>query len=345
MKKIFVIVSFVILLSACTEKQFFPVEDRSKLKEMDEQKVLEIKLEGEASFRDAELSGLAWYKNNLILLPQFPYLFGDGLNGAIFYLPKQKINRYINSKSHFPLTPKKLFIDAQGLERFNWWGCGYEGIIFNDDTVYVVLENYNEETDGFIVRGTIDFPKKKIKLDASSLKKINIKSHIENLSEETITYFKKSVYSIHEDNGINVNQNPVAAKFSDDLTKQQLVKFPHIEYRITDATAVAPDSTFWAINYLWEGDINQLKPQADSLFTLYGIGTTHKKRFSVERLIKLKIALNEIKLADEKPIYLELPQKNPSRNWEGIAKLDDLGFLLVTDKFPYTILGFVKYPR
>jgi len=32
---------------------------------------------------------------------------------------------------------------------------------------------------------------------------------------------------------------------------------------------------------------------------------------------------------------------NDARNWEGIVRLDNRGFLLATDKFPTTILGFV----
>jgi len=339
---IFLFVS--LLFISCSKEKPFQLESRDNYKVINEHKVLEIKLEGETSIRDAELSGLAWYKNNLILLPQFPYKFGNGINGAIFYLPKQKIKRYINSKSYPPLMPQKLTVVSNGLEKFNWWGCGYEGIIFDADTVYVVLENYKEETEGFIVKGKIDFLKKKIKLDGNSLKKIEINSNIENLSEETVTYFKNHVYAIHEDNGVNVNTNPVAAKFRSNLTQQELISFPQIEYRITDATSVASDSTFWAINYLWQGDINDLKPQSDSLFIKYGIGKTHKESRSVERLIKLKIFCDEIKLVDRQPIYLKLSPKTPSRNWEGLAKLDNLGFLLVTDKFPKTILGFVKYP-
>ena len=344
MKKFFLVTFSFLLFISCSDNEQFRLEDRASLKEISEQKVIEIQLEGEASFRDAELSGLALYKDYLILLPQFPYLFGDGLNGAVFYLPKQKVKRYINSKSHLPLKPQKLILDATGLEDFNKWGSGYEGVIFDDEDVYFVLENYKGKTEGYIVKGKINFDQKKIKLDAGSLKKVNIENILPNLSEEAITIFNGEIFTFHEINGVNVNQSPVAAKFSNDLNRQQLISFPRIEYRITDATNVAPDSTFWVINYLWEGDINQLKPQSDSLLQKYGVGKTHQKKYSVERLIKMKITSDTVKLVDEPPIYLELPPNTPSRNWEGIAKLDNLGFLIVTDKFPYTILGFVAYP-
>jgi len=38
---------------------------------------------------------------------------------------------------------------------------------------------------------------------------------------------------------------------------------------------------------------------------------------------------------------LKLADDGQSRNWEGIAMLDQRGFLLVTDQHPNTILAFV----
>ncbi len=31
------------------------------------------------------------------------------------------------------------------------------------------------------------------------------------------------------------------------------------------------------------------------------------------------------------------------RNWEGIVRLENRGFLLMTDKYPETLFGFVEY--
>jgi len=49
-------------------------------------------------------------------------------------------------------------------------------------------------------------------------------------------------------------------------------------------------------------------------------------------------------LTDSAPIQLTLLSDGTARNWEGVAKLDDRGFLLATDKFPDTILAFVQQP-
>ena len=42
------------------------------------------------------------------------------------------------------------------------------------------------------------------------------------------------------------------------------------------------------------------------------------------------------------PIQIELDEK-ASRNWEGIVRLDDRGFLVATDKYPEMILGFIPF--
>ena len=60
----------------------------------------------------------------------------------------------------------------------------------------------------------------------------------------------------------------------------------------------------------------------------------------VARLLEFELTETGIELADRPPIQLELHPLE-LRNWEGIVRLEDRGFLLVTDKFPETILGFV----
>ncbi len=60
----------------------------------------------------------------------------------------------------------------------------------------------------------------------------------------------------------------------------------------------------------------------------------------MERIIKLQITTDGIQLADVTPIYLTLTS-DESNNWEGLVRMND-GFLLVTDEYPTTILGYVS---
>jgi hypothetical protein len=53
----------------------------------------------------------------------------------------------------------------------------------------------------------------------------------------------------------------------------------------------------------------------------------------------------KIVLVDSPPMQMELlgSTQNDARNWEGLVRLDNRGFLLVTDEHPKTILGFIVY--
>jgi len=58
--------------------------------------------------------------------------------------------------------------------------------------------------------------------------------------------------------------------------------------------------------------------------------------------VEMKIEEGAIRLVNIAPLYLRLNLDGVSRNWEGIVRLDEIGFLLITDSFPRTIFGFVQ---
>ena len=101
---------------------------------------------------------------------------------------------------------------------------------------------------------------------------------------------------------------------------------------------------FWAINYLYPGDVDKLQPDDDALIRQYGQGPSHAQSEIVERLVEFQIVDGKISRTQTPPIQLELAASGEARNWEGIARLDGLGFLIVTDQHPETILGFVPFP-
>ena len=106
---------------------------------------------------------------------------------------------------------------------------------------------------------------------------------------------------------------------------------------------VASDGTFWVLNYFYPGDTH-LAVNSDPIALEFGLGPTHIESAVVERILELHITDSGIRLEQIPPIQLRLLDTETARNWEGIEYLDGYGFLLVTDSFPDTILGFVPYP-
>ncbi len=312
--------------------------------------VQEIPLAGPISSRKAELSGMSWYGDWLILLPQYPGKFGSQDEGAVFALPKAEILAVLDGKSTQALKPVEIPFDDQGISGKIKGFEGFECITFNQDTVYLSIESKPDQMLGYLVsgsmqRGNQDIPS--IRLDPDSLVEIPTQTSLANFSYESCLVYQDQVIGLYEANGQNINPAPQAKIFDLRLQAQGDWPFPNIEYRITDATPPDPQGRFWAINYLFPGDVLKLKPLEsrwkDPLAQKYGEGKTHVRYTEVERLLQFQIGPDSISLVDTPPIQLVLPGDDAARNWEGIAILAGRGFLIATDTFPETILGFVPF--
>jgi len=289
-----------------------------------------ITLNGDITSPDQEISGLAWYKNNLILLPQYPI-------DKIYSIPKQQIIEFLDSCRTTILT-KEIKWDASKINRRICGFEGYESIIFNDDTVYVTIEaERHNKNFGYIARGTIDTKSNDVKINKKSLKKIKTPVTLRNMTYETILINNNSLITIYEVNSMKVNKSPVYHQFDSNLKSGTVKPFPSTEYRITDATEIDNKGKFWVTNYFWPGDYNLIKPELN--YTII-----HKEDIKpVERLLEFQILDGQILRTDKSPIDIQLSEFGDSRNWEGVVRLDDRGFLVATDKFPRTILAFIPY--
>jgi hypothetical protein len=287
-----------------------------------------ITLNGDITSPDQEISGLAWYNDNLILLPQYP-------DDRIYSIPKQQIIAFLDS-SLTTILPKEIKWNPLDLDKHISGFEGYESIIFNDDTVYVTIEAERRKINsGFIARGIIDNNKNEIKISNKSLKKIKTPVMLRNMTYETILIHNNTVITIYEVNSTKAIEKPVYHQFDKNLKSDIIKRFPFTEYRITDATEIDNEGKFWVTNYFWPGDYDLLKPDLNYIIT--------KKEDikPVERLLEFQFVDGKIVRTETQPINIKLSEFGESRNWEGIVRLDNIGFLIVTDRFPGTILAFI----
>ena len=77
--------------------------------------------------------------------------------------------------------------------------------------------------------------------------------------------YKDIALFLYEANGKNLQKDVLQQALSLKDFSISNLKFPNIEYRITDATKVDENNKFWAINYYWPGDKKYLNP-AKGLF-------------------------------------------------------------------------------
>ncbi len=301
-----------------------------------------IPLTEPAAKRSAEYSGMAWYGDYLILLPQYPNYSTTSGDGVLFALPKADILAFLDGSTTDPLDPIAIPLIAPKVRRSAHGFEGYESIAFKNNQVFMTIEGSPDSgMTGYLVTGTIEPDLSAINLDVDSLITIPAQTKIGNLSDETILVTNDSVVTFYEANGAIVNPTAVAHRFNFDGTPIDTIPMPPIEYRITDATSLDAENRFWAINYFYPGD-GKLKADVDPIADKFGKGATHATREGVERLIELQYSDDSIILLDTPPMQLQLIEED-LRNWEGLVRLDERGFLLATDKYPTTMLGFVAF--
>lgn len=310
---------------------------------VEERSVREIPLFGPAASSQAEISGMAWCGDDLIMLPQYPGRFPDEDSAAnLFSIVNEEISGFLSGESQGALEPALISFDQGDLEGSITGFEGFEAIAFSGDRFYVTIEaSPPGGMMGYLVAGEVDEECTNFVIDPDTLIEIPPQADLKNMSDETLVVYEDLVYSIYEANGANVNPDPTAHVFNESLEDITQIPLPNIEYRITDATTADENGEFWAINYFFPGD-QKLEPAPDPIASEHGLGDTHRGAAQVERLVAFEILDDQIVLADQAPIYLELAGVL-SRNWEGIVRFGD-GFLLVTDFFPRTIFGYVEGP-
>lgn len=310
-----------------------------------EMPVQEIPLAGPITSPKAQISGMAWYGDTLIILPQYPEkaVPQSGVP-SIFTLAKQDILDYLSGSISDPLTPQQYSFRAPNFVSQIPGYEGYEAIAFDGDQVFLTIEaNHLGGMQGFLIAGEILPELKQIRLDGSTLTEIPMPVQIFNYAYETLVITKDQALAIYEANGNELNPNPNAFSIARSSLTPMETGFTNIEYRLTDATDIDENGRFWVMNIFIPIEF-WLYTDSDQLFEKYGRGITHTKFLNVERMLELQYDGESISLTDSEPVLLKLIDEANSRNWEALVMLDDLGFLAMTDTFPETILGFIPFP-
>ncbi|MBK7104318.1 MAG: hypothetical protein IPH62_03445 [Ignavibacteriae bacterium] len=340
---LYIILFSILIIFSCTTIQENSNFDKNKFKIIDEVEPEIIHLTGEISGRNSEISGMCWYNDFLLLVPQYPNFISQNENGIIYFIKKSEVLDYLFAKITNEISPKTFKINLSNLGEFLNSGSGFEAISVINDIIYLSIESMNDgKMRSLIISGEIDTTNFTISLDKNSVSEIPTSVEIYNLSCEAIASKNDTIIPIYEANGKNVNPKTFVNIFNNKLEILEKVKFPNLEYRITDATEIDENGNFWTINYFFPKDEKKLNPANDEIFSKFGIGETHQNAKVIERIVEFEIKNERISISDKNPIYLKLLE-NDSRNWEGLAKLDEKGFLLITDTFPKTIFAFIPY--
>ncbi len=120
---------FLSIITGCTDAKLRKADNLTKT---DEYSVTTISLAGPIADARAELSGLAWYREHLILLPQYPGRFDNQL----FTIPREDISAFLSGDLKGPLTPAAIPLTAPGLSDLDGYQ-GLEAIAFLGNQVFM----------------------------------------------------------------------------------------------------------------------------------------------------------------------------------------------------------------
>jgi len=292
-----------------------------------------IPMSGPISEPQSELSGMAWWRDELVLLPQNPESFGD----SVFVSSREDIERYIDEGGAPPAIRRVPFHAPHDVAGYD----GFEAIAIDGDEVFVTIEVRGDTGPvGRILRGRVQGSLEGIVIDGPG-ETLSAQNRLANTGYESLVVHGNQVLALYETNG-SVNDSPHALVFDHALTPAAERPIAPIEYRVTDATGVDRLGRFWVMNYHWPGAPWQSGQCA--ITEQYGQGESHSRCDTVERLVELHVQGEAIVPTARAPLQLQLLDDAHPRNWEGVVRLGERGFLIVTDEYPSTMLGFVPLP-
>ncbi|MFO7655263.1 MAG: hypothetical protein R6X25_15800 [Candidatus Krumholzibacteriia bacterium] len=305
-----------------------------------------LPLAGRVARADAEISSLVWHGDQLLLLPQRPDLVAGGDSSVVFVLDRQDILDRIDGISTEPLLPREVLAHAPRLSELVPGYDGLEAAAMQGDRIYLIIEtNLGTEAGAFLVAGRVESAFDSMRLDLERIVPVPISARLPNMSFESLVVVDDRLVAIQEANGLFVNPEPGASAFTLDLEPLGRIPGPAVEFRLTDATAADAAGRFWVINYFFPGERELLLPAEDAEVKRFGQGLTHGSCDTVERLLEFRIDESGLVRTPAPPIAFRLRDDLLCRNWEGVARLDDRGFLLITDRYPATLLAFAPFSR
>jgi hypothetical protein len=333
-KKISILLILATLLAGCSMM-------RSNRKIVTEGYAINLKLDELSSNRRAEYSGMCKYNDKVILLPQYPSFFRNIVGtDIIFMLTNQQLNEAIKKKGKTELKAKQIKVVNNLSYKLLPGYEGFEAICYDGQYFYIAVEFNSTTNQSGLLKAQLRNNDTELHILNEQSIVLDLPANVFNASYESIFLHNDSLYLIYEANGARINKKQIVKKVSKDFSSIEDITIEPIEFRITDVTDFDENGKGWAINYFWPGDLEKYNPEDDSIDNLYDYCNNIEQ--GIERIIPLKIEDDAISIDFmREPIYIKRKVLDYSSNWEGIVKTE-AGFLIVTDKFPHTILRYIK---
>ena len=310
--------------------------------------VLQICLAGEAASRSNEYSGLAWHGDTLYLLPQWSAAglararSRPGFRGPWLYrIPGAQLRDWVDGRDRRPITPERVPFDILDLANDPDWQ-GFEAIAFDGDEAALLVElGSRDRMAGLFATAAVDV-RGGLAVHHDALR-LEVPHRSNNHAYEALTRVGGSWLALFELNGMDPSCASEALRVGVPGSAPGAVAVEAIPYRVTDATTADAEGRFWVTQYSYRDP----QHNAECETSIQAVGCFHEPvdcdtrggaTRSVERLLELRDDGIAIRTTGR---MVQLQREERPRNWEGLARFEGRGFLVVTDEWPGSILGFV----
>ena len=300
----------------------------------------EIEVFGRLARPDAAISSMAWFGDQLVLLPRFPIRFVQGGDrGVIFVLRQDQLLGALEQQRQDPIITSEVAFEAPGLEAAVPGYEGFEAIAFRNFEVFLTVKAIVDGvTKAYLFKGELSGDLRTLSVDVAG--KVALPDPPPGLpvGYEALAISEGRAIALPGINGVDFVRAPSAPVLSAaDLSAQDPVPMAPLGLRLADVTTVDLDGTFWAINRRGS-DEDELEPSPDPLIQRYGEVGSHLETDAVERLVQLRLGEQGVEIVERPPILVSLGDRN--RRWEAVVRLGSEGFLLMTSS-PTVVLGFL----
>ena len=147
----------------------------------DEVSLREIKLFGHITNEEEEISGMDWYQDKLILLP-------ENLVGYVYSIPKRKIWEYLTIEKPNPINPDKMIFKTVDYSKIISGFEGFESIVFHNEIVALTIEAKKDNLmAGYFIWGNINLETNKINIPEKNIIELPIPVQIDNFTFESLS--------------------------------------------------------------------------------------------------------------------------------------------------------------
>jgi hypothetical protein len=259
--------------------------------------------------RNMEYSGMDWYGDRLVLLPQYP-------RGALVTIDAKALQEALRSGT--ALHPERLPFDDRNATTAISGSEGYEAIAFHGDAVYLLIEahgRHGKTMQSHLCLGHVG--PKGVTLEQCI--EIPLPLQIRNYSHEALAVTKKGLLVIYEANG--TGEATQAYRVAFDLSTVDPIPMAPVDFRVTDATRIV-GGTLWVTTPYWIPESLRLKQfRLTNRALLVELAVTQQSVVQTGRQVVINDGMR-------------------SYNWEGVVRFAE-GFVIVTDAFPGSVLRYL----